>query len=715
MGFVDRGGGREAKGASLRHFKKNPGAPAARKASSMKVQPLVRVEPDPPAFNETMKNVDASVAILSRKFGTGYSEVLLRAAREGGVAATLAWSGNFEQQEMLIEACRQHNAAASVLAGEGCGKLYCLIGVHVDSVDRTHKQQQEKWMESISTWLRHQEVLGVLSGLNLSRDCGTHFAQECLLKELWWKAGELQLPIVLHICPHDHSAASPDTEAENGGEDESSATLEASNMTVDRAAELLGELLLECGGEDRCNKGGEATRKGPTAVVLYNGVGALSCSSAMRELVARCTPEDSPKTGVSATRRNVPPIYILATAEGITRGGDTQTYRPSFVQVLRKYVKPSQLVIGTGSPWNTPQNIPDKYICSIHNEPANIRYVALAVHNAIRKGISPESPEHEEFCRTVRENFLCVFFSSSSCSKNQQQQQTMQLNEVQKSEPVGRHSKPPVYFDPSIQTSTDAMNSSPESTRYYLCLKCRRKLFHERALLTHPPDAARAHFMGKQSVAAGRSDGKGKRQPAVGSCDSVCFLRVTENEDGEWCVEESDIVIHRANATVSCGGCGSKLGSAADSCSCPCGCTIAGTTARLVAAKVEAPIAPRAGGDLDELLLEAAREREMLQLEAVQGGDDAADEERRKAKEPKKNVKANNRSNFTHFRNKNFAPKQSKIQHDADSDFAGSGSVDGESDGGNNGLNNEITAEADSVRHKGRCKQKKKSIKRNAC
>ncbi|KEG11860.1 hypothetical protein DQ04_02201000, partial [Trypanosoma grayi] len=114
--------------------------------------------------------------------------------------------------------------------------------------------------------------------------------------------------------------------------------------------------------------------------------------------------------------------------------------------------------------------------------------------------------------------------------------------------------------------------------------------------------------------------------------------------------------------TVSCSGCCSKLGTAGDDVCCPCGCAVAGRTARLAASKVEAPLRQEVSGDLESLLVQAAREREELlqeQLGAARRGEcsESDDGDERRKKEPKKNVKANNRSNFTHFRNKNFAPR----------------------------------------------------------
>ncbi|CAD2222677.1 hypothetical protein AGDE_15927 [Angomonas deanei] len=83
--------------------------------------------------------------------------------------------------------------------------------------------------------------------------------------------------------------------------------------------------------------------------------------------------------------------------------------------------------------------------------------------------------------------------------------------------------------------------------------------------------------------------------------------------------------------------------------------------------------------ELQAILLQAARERELLEKEQQmqQEKEEALlqmenEQQKLKNRKEKKNVKANNRSNFTHFRNKNFAPKGSHPN--------GSGS-DSESDG----------------------------------
>ncbi|KAH8605527.1 putative TatD related DNase [Trypanosoma vivax] len=661
MGFVDRGGGREAKGASLRRSKKNPGAPAARQASSAKVnqqqQPAVRMTPVPPPIGGTFNNIDASVCILSRKLGGDHQELMLRAAQESEVAAALTWCGIFEQQEMLIDACRHHNATVPSANSDTAGRLYCTVGVHVNSVDRTHKQQHEKWLESVCEMARNSEVLAVLSGLNLTRDSSTHFSQERLLRGLWKVAGALRMPIVLHICYELRDSGAKATQDEDCSDDAAYTGGSCGcvgNQTVDRAAELLSELIF--GSQEEGEKGGggqTAPECAPTAVVLHNGLGVIACSPAMRALAKKCVPVCTPTSGP-------PPLYVLATAEGLT-GSDSPTYRSAFADALCESVSLSQLLVGTGAPWNTPQNIPDEYVRSMPNEPANYRYVVAAIREVLKNGHCERVPGEKELCTIVRDNFLRVFFNAEPdhveheqlrCEDDHETTTAVESKLVKKAPPLEQRA----HFDPSVVSSTDTLRKCSNSTRSYLCLKCRRTLFHERSLLTHSPDDAQAHFTSRQQTSNKKKGTKGK-QSVLGSCDSVYFLTITVGGDGEWLVEESGVVVHRGNASVSCSGCGAKLGTASENCSCACGCTVHGLTARLVASRVEPPVDKARGTNLEELLLQAAREREGLAT-AVDDQTEAEGGTKQRTRGPKKNVKANNRSNFTHFRNKNFAPKQ---------------------------------------------------------
>ena len=83
-----------------------------------------------------------------------------------------------------------------------------------------------------------------------------------------------------------------------------------------------------------------------------------------------------------------------------------------------------------------------------------------------------------------------------------------------------------------------------------------------------------------------------------------------------------------------------------------------GFAIRITPSKVEVV---DANVSLEDLQRKALAEAERFQQEAedAENASDSEDDGKRK-KEHKKNVKTNNRSNFTHFRNKNFAPKSVK-------------------------------------------------------
>jgi Tat protein secretion system quality control protein TatD with DNase activity len=634
MGFVDRGGGREAKGTSLRRSKKNPGAPTTKNKSAHKTYttPTTRATPTPPvacvaalhqlatagptglagvyqracaattagtvpgsSSTNNNSNVDTAVALLSRKLQDDQEGMMRRAVEEGRLAAALCWSNEVEKQAVLLDTCMQHNklrrsadvdavaadantaAAASTSAtrhvrflddvpataspvtttsshsvkpGEGGGgvALYAILGIHVNSIDRVHMRLHEQWVKELEENVKHGDVVGVLSGLNLSRDHGTHYAQERLMRECWRVAAATRLPLVLHLYAADNTALTE---------------------TVNKAAELLQELLHQAATNDGNS---DNNSNSPSAVVLYNGLAVLQASTAMQQLVRT----HRPGAGVG--------FYALVTAEGLVArpaataeaaaagddGADGKTSASASAEQLSALLPSpalnrschadgddkdkddddddavlllTQLLIGTGAPWGTPQNLPDPYLCSLPNEPGNYQYVVATVLEAMQRAHAAATAD-------------------------------------------------PVQGDGVVVTSAEALAA-------VVHLNQLRVFFHE--CIADATTAAIA----KASTNEGDEDAQRQR---------------------EWAALQQP-----APATVVAG---------------------------LRDAKAKA--------DLEALLAEAAKERERVEQERqreeaarVQARNEELQEKRSK-RAPKKNVKANNRSNFTHFRNKDFAPRQSK-------------------------------------------------------
>ena len=74
-----------------------------------------------------------------------------------------------------------------------------MTGIHPDNIDSTNKKAHDTWLERSEELARRSECVGVLSGLNLSREMKSHFAQEVILKASCELADKLLLPIILHI------------------------------------------------------------------------------------------------------------------------------------------------------------------------------------------------------------------------------------------------------------------------------------------------------------------------------------------------------------------------------------------------------------------------------------------------------------------------------------------------------------------------------------
>ena len=191
MGFCDRGGGREAKGASLRRSKKNPGAAAARAKTEGKVaNPPTKIHAQAPNFTDKHPIMDCSVAILSRKFDSDRDRIVDRAAAESGCAAMLVWCGEVERQEALSQMCSDYR-----------GRMFSAIGVHPDNVDRTNKKAHQEWIESTEAIAKNGHCVAILTGLDTTREQATHFSQEALMRELFNCSLRMRVPALIHLNP----------------------------------------------------------------------------------------------------------------------------------------------------------------------------------------------------------------------------------------------------------------------------------------------------------------------------------------------------------------------------------------------------------------------------------------------------------------------------------------------------------------------------------
>lgn len=551
MGFVDRGGGREAKGASLRRSKKNPGAAAARAKTEAKTQQLAtKTYASSPEWAADSK-MDCAVAVLSRKFDADRDRLLVRARDEANVVAIMAWCGEFERQSALIQYCADHP-----------GRAFCAIGVHPDNVDRTNKKAHEGWVESTESIARDASCIAILTGLDLTRELATHFSQEALMFELCMCAKRLRLPIVVHL--HEDS------------------------QTIERFVDWYATNLDSLNG---------------VTMLFNNATRLLSTTVSFADFL-----------------RDNPCMIAIISSIGLFDDRKGQ-FEAALATVPR-----DRFVIGSNSPWGTPQNIPDEHLRSLPNEPANYSFILQALASSL-------ALDECHINEVVQSVIISTFFNAT------EQEQTANLGDPTQpdssdetsddNEPVQEGQEENVDHTEAIE-SLIAVPGAKESS-VYSCVKCRTRSFVETSLVTHREDARKVTFKSAKLRSSGDA------------CESTLFLVVGNNAvaGGEGLTIAEDV--------VTCSGCGGKMGSVASSASCPCGAVMDGITARIIASRVELL---RKDVD-DENLLALAREERDAQPISSSDSECGGQSSKRKAK---LNVKANNRSNMSHYRNKNWAP-----------------------------------------------------------
>ena len=307
----DSSGGREAKGSSLKKSKSNPGSTAALKHKAKSIVstrlPLVKEA-------EGVVQLDSAVALASRLFEHDRDRVLLRSKEEG--VAVISWCNDIEKLSILADICK-----------ENTGLVYFLTGIHPDNIDRGNKTKtNEVWLERIEELSHRGECIGVLSGLNLQRDVGTHFAQESLLRSSMNLASRLQLPLVLH----------------------------SSASSVERLLEMIK---LE-------RASGTMTSK----ILIHD---AITATGACPDLIQKLNSSDDQ-------------VYLSVSAAGLSDAKDDND-EGIFAKAVAcvRSIPLSRLLLCTDSPWKTPQNITDVYLRTLRNEPSNLSFVVRAVAEAI--------------------------------------------------------------------------------------------------------------------------------------------------------------------------------------------------------------------------------------------------------------------------------------------------------------------------------------------
>ena len=602
----DRGGGREVKGASLRTSKKNPGAASARTKKEAGETVLVNL---PPPASGPGAHVDCGAALISRLFDRDRDRMLQRTRAEGDVSAVVVWSSDVSKQQSLADLCKEHE-----------GLCYFVVGFHPDNVGRGAANNQDKtWVKAAEEMAMRPECVGVLSGLHLGREIGTHFAQKSVLAAAARLCAKWGLPLVLHLAGDEASFEQAVEILQTEG------WLDGSEISRTRRV-LVHDAITSLGANPRLVD--TAVKLGMVLSVSGQGI-----SSAVVAEQATETPVENSINAVSA-RACVAAIPLR------------------------------QLAVCSDSPWRTPQNLDDEYLRSQRNEPANLPFVVKAIA-AARAGadLTPGDADPEALSAlqaTLKENALRVFgldgFSASAglareAANSAREARLAQLaadahapqetDAAAEEDEVDRDEEDKEEDEEAIGGNEDETNAEKlaELTvgegrgAHYCCKKCRGFLFNKAAALEHGARAPRTFY----------KDGS----DADSLCDAVVFLRHAKDGDedeglgGGRSVSKdgakkgsdsgADSLVPPfvvRGSSVECGRCGAKLGryNAAEG-ACTCGAAVAGPTVRFTVAKIDFLSGPA------KLLAVVERSRqEAEQFEDEEGKDQGKDKRKKRGR-----------------------------------------------------------------------------------
>lgn len=596
----DRSGSREPKGASLKKSKKNPGASAAKakkaslKALGLQSGPITSLPP-PALSNEIEGGIfDCGVALLSRQFDRDRDRVIQRAQQEGKCLGMLIWFSDIEKQSQIADFCKSNS-----------GICYYATGIHPDNIDRTNKKSHDDWLKQVEELGRKSECISIMTGLNLSREIGTHFSQESLLKSSLEIAERIILPTVFHI---------PDIKS------------------LERVFEILESEVLEAPEDSLVVPGGDP-------VFIIHDI--ITCSAAEERILAHPVMQH-------------PRIYYSVSGAGITDPDPVIAMRAKqFVATLAR----DRLLVCSDSPWRTPQNLADPYLRTLRNEPANLPAVVQAVSESL--GISLDATT-----ALLADNSMRVFNLTRASDVNALAAAAAAVaatsaTSAQTAKAAAAPSVERAMQGLSLRDDGDASpNAAPATTApaatteaVYRCVKCRQLLFRGKDVTTHQLSAVKTVFkVGEE-----------------GLCSSFHFVAAAEGRDihkrlgvtirgGNVECSECGVKLGKFSTGDAVCPCGAVVHG-----------PVAKINATKIDSHLHGDVL--GGGDQAdaENMTKQLAERSRLEAEDAQRQAlvEAQEEEQRNAlsqgrvRKSKKH-KSENKGNFSSFRNKSFIPNASK-------------------------------------------------------
>eukprot|EP01119_Soliformovum_irregulare_P013104 TRINITY_DN3457_c3_g1_i1.p1 TRINITY_DN3457_c3_g1~~TRINITY_DN3457_c3_g1_i1.p1 ORF type:complete len:571 (+),score=222.31 TRINITY_DN3457_c3_g1_i1:174-1715(+) len=131
--------------------------------------------------------MDVACGLANRRFEYDLGKVIAR-AKQTGVDGIVIYSNDFDKQKALEQ-----------LAKDYSGFIYFSIGIHPDNIKRGNDKIIAQKLEAFKEMaLTMPECVAIVAGLDLSREVGTHYAQEKLFNDQLAMASSLEIPVVIH-------------------------------------------------------------------------------------------------------------------------------------------------------------------------------------------------------------------------------------------------------------------------------------------------------------------------------------------------------------------------------------------------------------------------------------------------------------------------------------------------------------------------------------
>jgi hypothetical protein len=305
----------------------------------------------------------------------------------------------------------------------------------------------------------------------------------------------------------------------------------------------------------------------------------------------------------------------------------------------------NKMLVCSNSPWNTPQNIPDSYICSQRNESSNIPFTYSVIGSHCTPVIAALDLAKQTYNTAVK-----IFNLTSTEDGNCKADNSDVVSKAFDSENVDKNNTK-VSFDTNeedidiVENTAIVKSTSDMTQQYYCCTKCRKRIFDKSEAIYHDiADMKTVFRVGEE----------------VGACRAVIFLP-------ESILESSTTIASDETSTISCKNCGSKMGKLVydGAVQCPCGATICGPVLRITTSKVDFVDATLSTTDLASRALKEmtihSEESNQAMDEIMQKKLEQKELKKSTKKKKEKSIKAFlNKGNYSVFRDKTFVTSASR-------------------------------------------------------